>query len=442
MNKAIKRAWGVSEIGFFMMSSMETMFLIFYLTNVALLPLGIVGIITGASAIVDAFSAILAGVVIDKVTFKNGKYRPWLLICPPLVTVFFVLCFTKIGGDVTAGIIVGIGYVMSHFIWNICWTANRDLIPVISKDPQDRAWLSSRIGVGCNIGKIMNSLVVPTVSAALLGLIGGVPAYTVVALVFCLVFVAAYYTHYFITKGYDTAESVGAKSITFKEMGRSIFTNSQLIVVLLHDAIRQIAFIGMGSLTSYYCVVVLGDSKLASPLLVAFYVGAVIGGLIAPNVVKKFGSKKTNLIGMIGWGIAQGASLVLPANIVVIGGILLVGQIFFGMSYGLTSGFYAMCGTYGEYKTGESANGLVMACCSLAIKIAVALRGVAITACLGFIGYSATAEITPAVVSGIRSLYGYFPVVFIFLSLVPLIFFKLDDKQVREMEAKIQARKK
>lgn len=442
MNKAIKRAWGVSEIGFFMMSSMETMFLIFFLTDVALLPLSIVGIITGASAIVDAFSAILAGIVIDKVTFKNGKYRPWLLICPPLVTVFFVLCFTKIGGDVTAGIIVGIGYIMSHFIWNICWTANRDLIPVISKDPQDRAWLSSRIGVGCNIGKIMNSLVVPTVSAALLGLIGGVSAYTVVALVFCLVFVATYYIHYFITKGYDSAETVSTKSITFKEMGRSIFTNSQLIVVLLHDAIRQIAFIGMGSLTSYYCVVVLGDSKLASPLLVAYYVGAVIGGLIAPKVVKKYGSKKTNLIGMIGWGIAQAATLVLPANVVVIGGILLVGQIFFGMSYGLTSGFYAMCGTYGEYKTGESANGLVMACCSLAIKIAVALRGVAITACLGFIGYSATAEITPAIVSGIRSLYGYFPVIFIVLSLIPLIFFKLDDEQIRKMEAEIQARRK
>lgn len=440
MKPAIKRFWGVSEVGFFMMSSMETMFLVFFLTNVALLPMSIVGVITGASALVDAFSAILAGIVIDKVKFKSGKYRPWLLICPPLAAIFFVFCFTKIGGDTVAGIIVGIGYVMSHFVWNICWTANRNLIPVISKEPKDRAWLSSRIGVGCNIGKIMSSLVVPTVSTALLGIIGGVPAYTILAIIFCLVFVLTYYIHYFITKGNDTYES-STKAITFAEMGHSIFTNSQLLAVLAHDAIRQIAFIGIGSLTSYYCIVVLGDVSLASPLLIAYYLGAVIGGLIAPNVVKKIGSKYTNLLGVVGWGIIQILSLLLPTNLYIIGGILFIGRVFFGMSYGLSSGFYAMCGTYGEYKTGESANGLVMACCSLAIKIAVALRGVAITAFLGFIGYSATAEITAEIQESIRMLYGIFPVIFIVLSLIPLFFFKLDDKKIQEMEIEIAKRK-
>ena len=34
MNKGIKRVWGISEVGFFMMSSMETMFLLFFLTDV------------------------------------------------------------------------------------------------------------------------------------------------------------------------------------------------------------------------------------------------------------------------------------------------------------------------------------------------------------------------------------------------------------------------
>ena len=441
MNSKIRKFWGISEVGFFMMSSMETMFLVFFLTNVALLPLSIVGVITGFSALADAFSAILAGVVIDKVTFKNGKYRPWLLICPPLVMMFFTFCFTKIGGDVTAGIIVGIGYVLSHFIWNICWTANRDMVSVISKDPQDRAWLSSRIGLGSNIGKIMNSLVVPTMTSAMLGVMSGVTAYTVLALVFSGLFLICYYIHYFITDGCDTRENQ-VKTITFAEMGRNIVTNSQLIAVLLHDAIRQIAFIGIGSLTSYYCTVVLGNTTLASPLLVAFYIGGVLGSLIAPTVVKSIGSKKTNLVGVLGWGVMQALTLVLPANVYVVGVLLLIGQIFFGMSYGLTTGFYAMCGTYGEYKTGESANGLVMACCSLAIKIAVALRGVAITAFLGFIGYSATAEVTAEVQGNIRMMYGVFPVIFIIVSLLPLLFFKLDDKKVKEMEAVIAGRNK
>ena len=33
----------------------------------------------------DAISAILAGIVIDRTNMKGGKYRPWLLICPPIV---------------------------------------------------------------------------------------------------------------------------------------------------------------------------------------------------------------------------------------------------------------------------------------------------------------------------------------------------------------------
>ena len=39
MNKKIKTLWGISEVGFFMMSSMETMFFMFFLTNVAMIPL-------------------------------------------------------------------------------------------------------------------------------------------------------------------------------------------------------------------------------------------------------------------------------------------------------------------------------------------------------------------------------------------------------------------
>ena len=293
MNKKIKTLWGISEVGFFMMSSMETMFFMFFLTNVAMIPLFITGIITSFSAIVDAFSAVLAGFVIDKVKFRNGKYRPWLIICPPLVTVFFTLMFTKIGGNVTAGIICSICYILSHFVWNICWTANRDLITVISKDPQDRAWLSSRIGVGSNIGKIGNSLVVPTVSAALLGVLSGVGAYTVIALIFALCFSVCYVVHYVITKGYDTTENVVGKPISLGEMFRSIFTNSQLLAFFLHDTIRQIAFIGIGSMTSYYCLVVLGDQALSSTMLIAFYVGGVLGGVIAPQFTKRIGSKKT-----------------------------------------------------------------------------------------------------------------------------------------------------
>jgi len=441
MKKSIRSIWGISEAGFSLMSTMETAFLIFFLTDVAKLPLGITAIITGFSAIVDAIGTVIAGVVIDKVTFKNGKYRPWLLICPPVVTFFFVLCFTKIGGDVSAGIIIGIGYILSHFIWNIAWTVNRNIISVISSDPSDRSFLSARLAVGSSIGKILASYGVPVLSTAFIAALGGVSAYTVTALILCLCFWAAYYTHYFITKGHDTVKK-GAKPATLGAMGKSIVTNPPLISIVLHDALRLLAFYFAASTASYFCKVVIGDPTKAKTMLMLFYLGCIAGGFFTKTFVQKFGTKKTTFICMIGWLIFHALCIVLPNNLYIIAASLFIGQIFFGITYGQTANYYTMCGAYSEWKTGENARGIIMAFCSLAIKLAIAVRGVLIPAVLAALSYDATLTIFPeSMVSGIKNAYVLVPSIAIIVSLIPLAFFKLDDKKVMEMEDEIAKRK-
>ena len=47
INTKLKRYWGISEIGFSFMATMETSFFIIFLTDVARLPLAMVGVITG-----------------------------------------------------------------------------------------------------------------------------------------------------------------------------------------------------------------------------------------------------------------------------------------------------------------------------------------------------------------------------------------------------------
>lgn len=448
MNKGIKSIWGISEVGFSMMSTMETVFFMIFLTDVALLPLSITGIIAGSTAIIDAISAVVAGIVIDKVTFKSGKYRPWLLICPPIVTAFFVLMFTKIGGDVTAGLLVGVGYVISHFVWNICWTANRNLIPVISKEQSNRSWLSARIAMGSNLGKLSGSYLVPPITAALFAAFafgstsGSTPviAYTVAALIMALCFMLCYYIHYVITKGSDTVEA-GAKAVTFKDMAKAIASNDQLIVVLLHDALRLTGYYGLATLTTYYAKCVLGVPGNSGIILVFFYLGCIIGAAFTSRVNKVLGPKKTTVLGVGGWLVCQAAIIVLPVNVVVVCTVLFIGQVFFGFAYGLTSNLYAMCGTYGEWKTGGQARGVTMSFCSLAIKLGVAIRGMVIPAVLGAIGYVAIAADPTVYADGIRTAYTILPVVCLSISLIPLIWFKLSDEKVAQMDREIEERK-
>ena len=57
INTKIKAVWGVSEIGFSITATLETAFFIFFLTDVAQLPLAISGIIAGGASAVDIISA-------------------------------------------------------------------------------------------------------------------------------------------------------------------------------------------------------------------------------------------------------------------------------------------------------------------------------------------------------------------------------------------------
>ena len=79
INSRIRRFWGVSDIGFSFMSAVDTAFFVIFLTDVARLPLPIIAVLISTTGILDIITSILSGVIVDKVKFKNGKYRPWLI---------------------------------------------------------------------------------------------------------------------------------------------------------------------------------------------------------------------------------------------------------------------------------------------------------------------------------------------------------------------------
>ena len=72
--------------------------------------------------------------------------------------------FSKIGSDITASIICGLGYVISHGIWNISWAANRTLVTVLTDDGEERAFLSARVSAGSSAGRMIAGYLVPTLS--------------------------------------------------------------------------------------------------------------------------------------------------------------------------------------------------------------------------------------------------------------------------------------
>ncbi len=446
LNSGTKAVWGISEIGFSIAATLETAFFLFFLTDVALLPLAISGAIAAASGLIDAVTALFAGVILDKFNFKSGKYRPWLMYAPLAAMIFFILSFTKIGGDVTAGIIIAIAYVLSHFCWNLSFTANRSMTNVLTDDPNERAFLSGRLGAGAALGRVCASLLVPNLTAALTSAFTGVMAYTITAALVSVLYIICYGIHFAVTNGCEEPQDAkatkgGGRSISFADMGRNLIGNPNLILIFLHDMMRLIAYYTMAAGTAYYCRVVLGDPTASGTLLMVFYIGCFLGSFVAARVAKAIGTKMTTIVGMGGWIVIWIIAYFLNPGFMLLNVLMFLSQVSFGLAYGLTANLYSMCGTYAYWKTGKNTMGVTMSFLTLSIKLGVALRGIVIPAFLGFIAYDATAATFDAAAqSGISFMYFLLPVIILAISLVPLLFFRIKDSDIPKMNEEIQAR--
>lgn len=442
INSAIRGVWGLSEVGFSITATLETAFFIFFLTDVAQLPLAISGIIAAGASAVDTISALLAGVFIDKFHFKRGKYRPWLIVAPTIALVFFVLSFTKIGGDLTAGIIISVGYILSHFCWNITYASIRSMTNVLTDDPGERAFLSGRLGAGAALGRVCASKLVPWITAALAAIVSGVSAYTVCAAIVSLIYIVCMAVCWGVTNGYDTETKSEGKKISFVAMGRNIVTNPNLIGVVLHDILRLIAYYTVAAGTAYYAKVIIGDAAASGTILMMFYLGCFVGSFVAARVAKQVGTKNATLIGVLGWLVIWVVAFVLQPDYLLLNVLLFVSQVFFGFAYGLSANLYSMCATWSHWKTGENTVGVTMSIMTVAVKLGVTLRAIILPAFLAFVAYDSAATVfDAAAIAGINQMYFLLPVGLLVVSLIPFFFlFKIKDEDVARMNEEIAER--
>lgn len=442
INSKIKTVWGISEVGFSITATLETAFFLFFLTDVAMLPLAISGVIAASASAVDTVSALLAGVFIDKFHFKKGKYRPWLIIAPTAAMVFFILCFTKIGGDVMAGVIIAIGYVVSHFFWNVTYASIRSMTNVLTDDPSERAFLSGRLGAGSALGRVCASKLVPFITMSLTAMVSGVMAYSICAAIVSLLYILCMYISFWATSGYDTESKSEGKKVSFKAMGKNIVTNPNLIGVVLHDILRLIAYYTVAAGTAYYAKVILGDASASGNILMVFYLGCFIGSFVAARVAKVLGTKNTTLLGVGGWLVIWVACFFINPGEIALMVLLFISQVFFGFAYGLSANLYSMCATWSHWKTGENTVGVTMSVMTVSVKLGVTLRAIILPAFLAMVAYDSTATVFDAAAqAGISQMYFLLPIGLLVLSLIPfLAFFKIKDSDIEKMNAEIAAR--
>ena len=133
---------------------------LYYLTNILKLNEVLSASVATISAWVNVLTMILAGPLIDKIKFKNGKYRTWTLIGGIMMVIALPLLYTNwhVSGT-TAAIMYVIFFALQSISYNSLWVAERALLGPMSKTSEDASSLALASQLGSVFGLIGYSIV-------------------------------------------------------------------------------------------------------------------------------------------------------------------------------------------------------------------------------------------------------------------------------------------
>ncbi|QSX08527.1 MFS transporter [Alkalibacter rhizosphaerae] len=453
ISKALSTFFGVGDMGFGLMTAVEMYFFVFFLTNVAKFPLATVALIGSVTSIGDALLSPFYGAVIDGIKpMKWGKYRSWLLICPPLVVILYMFQFTKIGGDGLGAIIVTLGFILSHVAWNIPWVANIALIPMLSSTPAERGLLSSRRATWGAVAGIIFSYTGANL-AALYGRVTGneVLGYTLLAGTFAFIMMLGYWAHFKMTDGYEetgvqsSASQKAKPRLSLPQMLKMAATNHYLIVLLFGDLMRYMASFIMTAAAAYYFTYVAKNPALFATYLLLASIARLVGSYVAAPLTRKFSNRGVSIAALVLSGVLLVLAKVVGYNVLLFFIAIMSAGIFTGILGASMVALYSDVSVYSEWQTGQPASAWIMGLMTLSLKIAVISRGTVIPFVLATAGFVATADpatASKALTDGVINVFVLIPAIFMLLSAVILGFgYRLTSEKLDGFEREIAERK-
>jgi GPH family glycoside/pentoside/hexuronide:cation symporter len=103
--------------------------------------------------------------------------------------------------------------------------------------------------------------------------------------------------------------------------------------------------------------------------------------------------------------------------------------------------FYADTADYSEWKNGRRTTGLVFSAASFSQKLGWAIGSSLFLWLIGSIGFHANVQQSLHVQTGIRYMMSFFPAVVGFLSAGAVLFYKLDDSTMVQIESDLKQRR-
>ena len=409
--------------------------------------------------IFDALNDPIMGSIVDRTRTKWGKCRPYMKWMAFPIAIMTAICFLpwypKNDGGFAA---ISVMYVIWGMVYTVADVPYWGLSTAMSNDTYRRGNLLTIARLFCTAGAGIVTVITPIITDNMTK--GLDPAakgdmlkwiYFVIAIICCVIALPLFYLGFKNTKERNVTEE---NPPSLGHNLKLLFKNKPLMLIVLSGigGAARMLFTYTGGL--YFAKYIMDKESMYSLFTMAIVPGGLIASLLVPWCTKKFGKKNTYIWSHIVGGVAmliafivgiacdRGAYTSTATTVVLLIALVIAG---------IPSGFgniitYAMIGDTVEYlelKTGERAEGICFAMQTLINKI-----GMAVGAFVGVLAYymagvaaNDASSVTPEGKDTMWFMLVGIAAISFFLTVIPLFFYKFNEKEQQAAKAEIEARK-
>lgn len=410
--------------------------------------------------IFDALNDPIMGSIVDRTRTKWGKCRPYMKWMALPIALMTAICFLPWYPNNDGGFAaISVMYVIWGMVYTVADVPYWGLSTAMSNDTYRRGNLLTIARLFCTAGAGIVTVLTPIITDNMTKGMDPVAKgdmlkwiYFVIAIVCCVIAIPLFFLGFKNT----TERNISTENPpSLAHNLKLLFKNKPLMLIVLSGigGAARMLFTYTGGL--YFAKYIMDRESWYSLFTMAIVPGGLIASLLVPWCTKKFGKRNTYI-----WSHVVGGVAMLIAFIVGIAFdrgaytstattvVLLIALVIAGIPSGFGNIItYAMIGDTVEYlelKTGERAEGICFAMQTLINKI-----GMAVGAFVGVLAYymagvaaNDASSVTPEGKDTMWFMLVGIAAISFFLTVIPLFFYKFNEKQQQEAKAEIEARKR
>ena len=442
MSKGELVSYGLGGVASTMPSQFKTAYAMNFMSDVAGLHVGAVGILNTLLIIWDAINDPIIGGIADRTNTKRwGKYRPHMIMGILLWAVIMVMLFTVPDLPETG---MWIYYIVALLLYSVFYTQFtvpwQALNSAMTRDPQERnLMLTCRQYGGFIAGAVVGVITIPIVQKSADPRTGwlisvGIVCVTMIITGLCAANGAKRVDYY---NSLPTPEKIHFKS----QIGLVIHNRAVICAALLLGAVTLVNTMS-SALSLYYLRCVVENMGLKAVFsLVSLGISLVVIPMM-PAMLRKFGKIKTVFIGMFVI-LLQSIWLLVRreyATDLEVIGMGFVGSLGFVFANVAVLAMIPDCTDYTEWRFGTAQAGFINATITFMKKFCSSFSTMIVGVALASVGYSAS-ETSQEVIDMIVNLKIAYPIVLMIVTVILVKLYPITPAFAKTMRAELKERR-